>query len=396
MEQQHTPLRGTNVRRPKLRVSRQQKKKRRRDRLKALLAAALAIPGIGLATSTASAQSVAEAPEIRFFYADYQEGRRYDDRMRVKEPIVWMRTPLVDEVEFEGSFTVDSISGASPLFLNTLTGASGLGVEDVRHAGDFKFTKYFENFSVGAGGVFSSEDDYLSRGAVLDARVWTPDKNTTFAFGVSVHDDDITSSIAPDFRESRTTYDVLWGVTQVINPVSIIQTNITFSTGDGYFADPYKAFDNRPRSREQWALLNRYNLYLPSLDSSLHADYRIYRDTWSITSHMLEVAWYKPLGTSWLIRPSIRYYTQSAAYFFEDVYPPDDINRFMTFEQRLSGFGSVTLGLKVVRELPHGFSIDCSANYLQQKPEYKLGGGESSVIVPFDATFFTVGMSKKF
>ncbi len=65
------------------------------------------------------------------------------------------------------------MSGASPQFHDSLSGASGIGVHDYRAAGDGKLTKYFDRWAVGVGGAYSHERDYISRSVAVDVRTWT-------------------------------------------------------------------------------------------------------------------------------------------------------------------------------------------------------------------------------
>lgn len=364
--------------------------------LRALASAALAIPGLAL-SSPAQAQTMPDGATVRLQYSgyrDYQEGR--ENRMRIQAPMVSVETPISDRDVLEASYTFDALSGASPVYLSTLSGASGRGIEDRRRAGDFKFTHQFERCSVGAGMRASDEDDYFSRGAVVDAKTWTPDKNTTFALGFSYDSDDISSSNQPDFGDRKRSQSYFFGVTQVLNPNSIVQSNLGYTNSRGYQADPYKNFDNRPRSRGGWSWLSRYNLYFPEWESSLHADYRFFVDTWGIKSHMLEVAWYQPLGSKWLVRPSIRYYSQSSAQFFDDRYPPDDTAAFYSADQRMGDFGSLGAGLKLIRDLGRGFSADIAFEAFVQKSAFKIGGKSEAEVEDFYAGFFSVGLAKKF
>jgi Protein of unknown function (DUF3570) len=363
--------------------------------LSSLLTAALAIPTLG-SNSTAVAQTEpTQNSQVKFFYANYEDKDTVGDRMRINEPIAWVKTNLGNNFELEGSYTFDSMSGASPYYYNTLTGASGLGVKDDRNAGDLKVTKYFDRFAIGLGGVVSSEDDYLSRGGSIDTRIWSEDKNTTLALGFGGNSDHITSTILDTFEDSRRTYQFLIGVTQVTNENSIGQVNLTYSTANGYISDPYKTIDNRPRSRDAWAILGRYNYFISSLDASLHTDYRIFHDSWGITSNMLEFAWYQELNSMFTLRPGIRYYSQNEADFFQDPFPPDNLEQFISGDQRVSGFGGVTLSAKLIAEFKYGLSVDAQAGFIEQRAEWALTDGTDS-IEPFYARYFTVGLSKSF
>ena len=372
------------------------KRNPKQNKLKSLFSAALAIPGLGLASS-GQAQSMPDAPIIRIRYADYkdyQSGK--EDRMTIQAPMVSLQTPISESDVLEASFTYDSVSGASPYYLSTLSGASGIGVNDIRRAGDVKLTHFFDGFNIGVGGRVSDEDDFLSRGGLIDAHIWTPDKNTTFTLGFSLDEDDISSSIQSDFNETRRSEGYLFGITQVLDANSIVQSNFNYAHASGYQSDPYKTLDNRPSTRDAWSLMNRYNLFFPELEASLHVDYRFFIDSWGIKSHMLEVAWYQPFGNNWMVRPSVRYYSQSAAQFYEGDFPPQEPNQFFSADQRMGNFGSIGGGLKLIRELGRGFSADISFESFLQTPGLKLGNGPSNDVKDFYAAFFSVGVSKKF
>ncbi len=363
--------------------------------LSSLMACALALPGLGL--EAVQAQSVTRAPIIRLEYNYYKERQENGgDRISVKAPQFWFKAPLNSRTEMEGSLVVDSVSGASPQYLNSISGASGIGIEDQRRAADFKLTRYFDRYSIGAGVVISDEDDYLSRGGVIDARLWSADKNTVVSFSTGFHNDDITSTNNRSLHESRKTEDFLIGVTQVIDQVSLVQFNLTWATSDGYHSDPYKFFDSRPQSRDQFAFLTRYNRYFKELGSSLHADYRYYWDSWSLESSMFELAWYQPLGKVWTIKPNVRYYTQTPAEFFSTVYPPQDYNSIYSTDFRLSGFGSVSTGIKLIRDLGDGLSTDLKFEYIYQSPGLKFGSPGAALFDSLGQRIISVGLTKKF
>ena len=171
--------------------------------------------------------------------------------MKVEAPGLFVMKPLSDSLVVEGSLVYDAMSGASPLFFNALSGASALGVTDYRTAGDFKVTKYFERFAIGAGAAYSHERDYVSRGGSVELRTWTADKNRTYALGVAGASDRIHTEAGAADRERKYVLDFLAGVTQVVSPTTIVQSNLTYSRGHGYFTDPYKLLDNRPDRRQQ-------------------------------------------------------------------------------------------------------------------------------------------------
>ncbi len=361
----------------------------------ALLAAALALPGV---VPQAQAQTAPDTGSIQFKYLDYRDWQPGGRRMRVDNPGFYLQKPLTDTLVIEGSLVYDGMSGASPLYFNALSGASGEGVKDYRTAGDVKLTKYFDRFSIGVGAAYSHERDYISRAGSIEWRTWTADKNRTYALGFAGAADRIDTENGAAQGERKQVLDFLVGVTQVLSPTSIVQSNLTVSRGQGYFTDPYKLLDSRPDRRRLLAWLTRYNQHFPSVDGTLQLSYRWLDDSFGADSHMLEAAWVHPLPMGWSVRPSLRYYTQKAAYFF---YGPPIGRGFRpgelyTADTRLSAFGAWLPGILVAKQLAGGWSVDLKLEYYEQRSSWRLGGGGSEGLLPFSARWIQVGVAKTF
>ena len=362
----------------------------------ALLAAALALPGI--LPPTAVAQLAPDPGLIALKYLDYRDWQPGGDRIRVRTPSFYARKPLSDSLQAEGSIVYDSISGASPLYHNTLSGASRLGVTDYRTAGNAKLTKYFDPFAVGVGAAVSSERDYLSRALSLDVRISSDDRNRTYAFGVGGASDRINSTNGVAEGKERHTLDLLAGVTQALSPEAIVQSTVTYSPGHGYYSDPYKAIDIRPDHRRIFAWLTRYNQHLPWLDATVNLSYRYLHDSFGSSSHAAEFAWNQPLPDGWSMAPNLRYYTQSAADFYFD---PPFAHGFVlgspySADARLSAFGALTSGVSIVKRLPDGWSFDIKLDFYRQRSDWRLGGDGSPGLEPFSARWIQTGISKTF
>jgi len=361
-----------------------------------LLTAALALPGI--LPFHAAAQTMPERSVIALQYFDYRDWQPGADRMTVRSPSLYVLRPIGEDLALEGNLVYDSMSGASPLAFNTLSGASGLGVTDYRTAGDVKVTKYFDRYAIGVGGAYSHERDYISRALSVELRTWTADKNRTYAFGVAGTSDSIHPSDRPIDNGQRNTLDFLFGITQALNAGAIVQSNLTYSTGHGYYSDPYKLLDTRPDHRRTLAWLTRWNQYVPAADATLKLLYRYIHDSFGDHSHTLEAAWYQPLPNGFAITPSLRYYTQSAADFY---FGPPLANGFVpgepyTPDTRLSAFGALTPSLRIDKSFDQGWSADISFSYYRQRSSWRLGGSGSSGIEPLSARWIMVGISKTF
>jgi len=362
---------------------------------RALVAAALALPGI--LPASAVAQSVADHGIVELKYLDYRDWQPGASRMTVRSPSLYTLIPVNDTTELEGSLVYDAMSGASPLYHNTLSGASGLGVTDYRTAGDAKVTKYFGNWAMGVAGVVSSERDYLSRGGAVDFRFFSDDRNRTYALSVAGANDWIRPS-HPDVPPGpRNTLEYLFGITQALSPTQIVQSNLTYSYGHGDFNDPYKLLDKRPSERRIFAWLTRYNEYFAGQDGTLRLSYRYLHDSFGSVSNTVTAAWVQPLPSEWSVTPNIRYYTQSAAWFYHDPPPGSGfvVGEPYTMDTRLSAFGAWTAGLILGKSLGEGWTANLEADFYRQQSGWRPGGG-SPGLLSFSARWFIVGITKAF
>ena len=177
--------------------------------------AALLAAGAAAAALTPSADLIAQTRSeqtkvgVQYnFYKDWQAG--IDDRMIVHAPQFLVQTPVLEQSEVELGFVWDSVSGASPQYHDTLSGASGLGIEDSRIGADIKGTTYFEQFSLGLGVSTSHEDDYISDGASIESRIWNEHKTRTLAFGLGAHFDKVESTNDPQLSEHNHNWNHHW------------------------------------------------------------------------------------------------------------------------------------------------------------------------------------------
>jgi hypothetical protein len=361
----------------------------------ALVAAALSLPGV--VPSQASAQAVADRGVLELKYLDYRDWQPGASRMTVKSPSLYALVPVNDTTEVEGSLVYDAMSGASPLYFNTLSGASGLGVTDYRTAGDAKVTKYFGDWAVGVAGVVSSERDYLSRGGAVDLRLFSEDRNRTYAVSIAGANDRINPVNGAASNAPRNTLEYLVGVTQALSPTQVVQSNLTYSYGHGYFSDPYKLLDRRPSERTIVAWLTRYNQYFAAPDGTLRLSYRYLHDSWGASSNTATVAWVQALPGAWAITPALRYYTQGAAWFYHD--PPAGsgfrVGQPYSMDTRLSAFGAFTIGGTVAKTFADGWSADLRVDFYRQRSSWRAGGG-SPDLMPFSARWLIFGLTKTF
>ncbi len=388
----------------------------------ALVSAAMALPSVQFA----NADAPPERGTVSLKYLNYQDSQTGDtavtagmsrDRIAVNALSMMVIAPIAGEWSIGAALMEDSITGASPAYHSSgfpatkaVSGASG----ELRHAGDLDLTRYFSKGSVTFGTSYSMESDYISRGASLQGSLSTEDKNTTFTVGGSFSDDTIKLNapnvVAVKKRDEDGQKHVvagLFGVTKVLSKSDIVQFNLGYSKGTGYFTDPYKDPDNRPRDRNNTTFFTRWNHHFNGTDGTARLSYRYYTDTFGIRAHTLGAEYVQPLQNGWTLTPLFRLYTQSEADFYvaasaaEKANPsratlPSASDLYYTEDQRLSAFGALTAGLKISKQLNKDWLVDLKIEKYEQRENWSLNGRGDPGVAAFHAKSVQAGVSRQF
>ena len=369
--------------------------------------AALALPGVMAAPAPVLAQSMPDSAFVAVKVQAYNDWQPGLDRIKVVAPSIYVLAPFAGTWSIESTLVHDSISGASPRWHTNISGASRM--EDKRTAVDVKVTRYFDRWSVGLRGSNSTENDYRSNAVALEARLSSADNNTTWVAGVGVTRDTINPVNELVVNEKKDVTDVMLGVTQTWTKNDLVQANLSYVRGRGYFNDPYKLADIRPRSRDQTIALLRWNHFIEGDNSTLagitvRSSYRFYSDTFGVRAHTAQVEWVKPINDRFSVIPSARYYTQRAAnFYFDPVYDPVigepfpvGNPKYFSPDTRLSAYGAITLGAKVEWRIDQRWTADVKYERYEQRSAWRLGGNGSPGIASFSAQFVQVGISRRF
>lgn len=376
----------------------------------ALAAAAMTLPSV----HTAFADAAPEKGIVAFKYMKYDDEQKQPDMDRIGVQAYSMRAmvPIAGKWAFDVTGTYDEVSGASPHFhtfhRRLIDGVSGAStMKDYRHAVDVGVTRYFGRGSITAGTSYSQENDYISRSYSLQGSYATESKNTTFTLGTSVTTDNITATGKPEIHENKNINAYMVGVTQVMSKNDIVQVNLGRSIGHGYFTDPYKTLDERPRTRNYSTVLGRWNHHFENLDSSSHLSYRYYTDTFGIRAHTFSVDYAQSLPYHFTVTPSVRYYSQTEANFYvpvgpnelltpeEPTDPPVDA-LYYSEDSRLSAFGALTFGVKVEKRFLTNWVIDFRIDHYAQRGNWAMSGNPDPALAKFSANFLQLGLSKEF
>jgi hypothetical protein len=156
------------------------------------------------------------------------------------------------------------------------------------------------------------------------------------------------------------------GLTQILTKKLIATLSYESIAQDGYQQNPYRSVrycsdtacastssqeEIYPRTRASNAVGIDGRYYLP-YRASVKLGYRYYTDTWGIRAHTGELEYVHPIGTRWMIEGRVRYYTQSAANFYSDLFPYIDAQNFLARDKELATFNDVAFHIGADWKLP--------------------------------------------
>ena len=283
----------------------------------------------------------------------------------------------VDAVS-SATWRVDGVTGATPRVRQEYRQESGLGV---------LYTLGVNK--LGLSGGISRERNYESDFATLSVQREFFDRNTTLGLAYTINRDSIDTLKLADtrpFPRDVSLDAVTLTAAQVLSPKLVAQGSLYFGRQQGYLAHPENIIVNidgsfaeevHPGERQRAAVVGRLIRYFET-QSSLHTDYRYYRDTWGISSHTAGAEWYQYFGPHWIGRIGYRLYDQSAADFWDE--RPDPGAPFKTIDGKLRPFTSNLYGLKVTTTRWHIPWFD-RTEFDAKVDRYTQSGGLNAVVV---------------
>ncbi len=149
-------------------------------------------------------------------------------------------------------------------------------------------------------------------------------------------------------------------ISQILTRNLIGTFDYELSTDQGYLASPYRqiryadptsplgytlANQVYPGTRTSDAFSASLKYYVP-YRAALTGKYRFFTDSWGIVAHTFQIDYVQPIKQHWTLDGNVRYYRQSAATFFSDLFPYANYSNYMARDRELAAFHSITLGLE--------------------------------------------------
>ena len=341
-----------------------------------LTSAALALPGMD------SHGLEPPASDISFQQAHYQEDKlasyidengvseKNGQRMTISVSQLSVRSKINNHVGVDINLGHEVLSGASPWFVakddegNPVQVLSGPSIEETRDDIDVQVGFYSSNTNTNIGMTYSQENDYTSLGANGSFNLEFNKKLTTLSAGIGISNDTITPVDRERFpmrveSEDKKSFKTHVSLSHILSRTTVAQFTLGFTEHTGFLSDPYKlAFvegvpipDNRPsiKSQQTYSFLLRH--HMPSVNSTVHMNYRYYLDNWNVAAHTLTIDWYKELPKQWFLDTTFRYYSQREAIFYDVYYDRTRSDQYYSSDYRLSNFGSISGGISLGKQL---------------------------------------------
>ncbi len=294
-------------------------------------------------------------------YHNYQGGG-----MKIDGPAILLRKKATESVAVSAYYYVDMISSASVDVMSTASPYSEkrneaqLGVEYLRNK-----TLMSMNFRQ------SDESDYLAKSISVNISQDTFGDLTNLSMGLSFGDDQVMRNGDDNFNEQSKHYQLRVGINQILT--TNLNANLSFEaiTDQGYLNNPYRTvryIDNTlpagvgyqvevyPNTRNSFAGKFSMSYFLP-YRAALFFNYRYFSDSWDINADDIELGYRHPLNKSLELEFKVRYYQQSQANFYNDLFPYQDAQNFLARDKELSDFNDFTVGAGVTYTLPARFSF---------------------------------------
>ncbi len=331
--------------------------------------------------------------DVSYKYEDYQED---GNRIAVKTQSALINQDLTPDLHLKLQGVIDAIAGATPNGQPAPAGSDQVvltQIHDRRKAWEADLSNQFPGINVAAGFANSRESDYVSNGWSLNTLTGFNEKNTTLLAGVAGTDDSVKVFFQSPW-EKKHTIQAIVGLTQLLDPRTAVTVDVSWARVTGFLSDPYKLVqktvevapgitlpftfgENRPADRDQWTVYLGLNHAFPELNAALEAGYRYYHDTFGTDAHTVEVSWLQRLGAQVLLRPNLRFYSQTAANFYHynldqtSIVPsatlPAPQGPFYSSDHRISELNAYTYGLQLVWDVTRRLQLDLAYSHYDMR-----------------------------
>jgi len=293
---------------------------------------------------------------------------RYDGGgVVINGPSVLLRKSIGEHVSVSANHYVDMVSSAS---IDVETSASPYEDERTQSSLSVDFLNGKSMYTLGY--VNSDESDYQAKTMFAAISHDMFGDLTTVAFGYKKGENEVFKNLKdasgviandPNFAETMDSQSFNVSVSQIITKNLILAGQYEVITDEGFLRSPYRSIryftdplnqalapEQYPNTRSSNAVSVRAKYFLP-YRAAIDTMYRFYTDTWGVLGHTAELGYVHPTNNEkWIFEARLRYYTQEAADFYQDIFPRADYANFMARDKELATYSAITAGLGATYE----------------------------------------------
>lgn len=312
---------------------------------------------VGLVLVATAASAAAQPADERTttagvrLYADDDHVTVWSPSAGAVLPVTWGREAVV-----ELSTTIDAVSAAS---IDVTSSASPYAFDEQRVEGAAAArVAVVDDHWIGVSADVSHERDYLAIRAGASWLGELGDRNTTVRLGYVAAFDTVGRAGDPRFDEPRRGHRGVATLTQIVDPRGYVDLAVDVDRTTGWLSSPYRyvsilmggapayaLLERVPDARTSVAVLGRVRRMIGEA-WFVHADYRLCRDTWGITSQTVSARGATALrDDTVVVGGEVRAYVQDSATFYQPSYDGDaGAPVWRTRDRSLGAMRTVTVG----------------------------------------------------
>jgi hypothetical protein len=162
----------------------------------------------------------------------------------------------------------------------------------------------------------------------------------------------------PTFADQTDTRGYALGLSQILTRNLIMGLNYEVITDEGFLNSPYRSVrfaipggsfqlerEIYPRTHTSNAASARLKYYLP-WRAAIDGSYRFYTDTWGVVGNTVDLMYTHPAWKRWIFDGHVRYYRQTAADFYSDLFPRQGSQNFLARDKELATYDAITFGVQ--------------------------------------------------
>ncbi len=318
--------------------------------------------GIGIALPI----TAAVLPEDRFdtLFHSYNGGG-----MEINGPSLLISKLLGNNTAVSANYYVDSISSAS---IDVITSASPYKEERTEYSAGISYLHDKSIMSLNY--TQSTENDFDAQNISLGISQDFFGDLTTLSMNYSRGFDTVKritgtptgKQLDENFGEKDVDrHNFQLGINQVLSKHLLLGLNYNLITDQGFLNNPYRqvrfddgsqAFEVYPNTRTSHAIALQTKYYLP-YRAAASFEYRFFSDTWGINANTFKLGYTHPGDSGWILDLHYRWYQQTAASFYQDLFSSTTTQNFMARDKELSNLSHNNIGLKLSYDIAQHLSL---------------------------------------